>query len=163
MDDKEFEDQPKMKKLLGKIRAIVFCSFILKEALRPSTPIDKIPARLVLYFLSWSGFLVSFVMRNDINLAIVEMVRNPASGSDLRIINGTEDWNATEASLIDPATIPDDGKFDWSNSVQSFIVSSFYLFYVVSQVRKITSSVTCQVIITLFYFSAIFIPRSLAE
>jgi hypothetical protein len=26
-----------------------------------------IPARLVLYFLSWSGFLVSFMMRNDVS------------------------------------------------------------------------------------------------
>lgn len=90
----------------------------------------------MLYFLSWSGFLVSFVMRNDINLAIVEMVRNPASsGNEPRLVmNGTEDWNATETALIDDI-IPDDGKFDWSNSVQSFIVSSFYLFYVLSQVR----------------------------
>lgn len=90
----------------------------------------------MLYFLSWSGFLVSFVMRNDINLAIVEMVRNPASGNEPRLVmNGTEDWNATETALIDDDIIPDDGKFDWSNSVQSFIVSSFYLFYVLSQVR----------------------------
>lgn len=36
---------------------------------------DRIPARLVLYFLSWSGFLVSFVMRNDINFAITVMVK----------------------------------------------------------------------------------------
>lgn len=35
-----------------------------------------IPARLVLYFLSWSGFLVSFMMRNDINFAIVVMVKD---------------------------------------------------------------------------------------
>lgn len=138
MDDKEFEDQSKMKRLLGERNP----SFYL---LPPWTPfltitisflsLDKIPARLVLYFLSWSGFLVSFVMRNDINLAIVEMVRNPASGNEPRLVmNGTEDWNATETALIDDI-IPDDGKFDWSNSVQSFIVSSFYLFYVLSQVR----------------------------
>lgn len=37
---------------------------------------DKIPARLVLYFLSWSGFLVSFMMRNDMNFAIVAMIGN---------------------------------------------------------------------------------------
>ncbi|XP_021712262.1 sialin-like, partial [Aedes aegypti] len=36
-------------------------------------PTDRIPARLVLYFLSWSGFLVSFMMRNDINFALVAM------------------------------------------------------------------------------------------
>jgi hypothetical protein len=26
-----------------------------------------VPARVVLYFLSWSGFLVSFMMRNDVS------------------------------------------------------------------------------------------------
>ncbi|XP_055383878.1 sialin [Condylostylus longicornis] len=36
---------------------------------------EKVPARLVLYFLSWSGFLVSFMMRNDINFALLAMVR----------------------------------------------------------------------------------------
>lgn len=36
----------------------------------------EIPARLVLYFLSWSGFLVSFMMRNDINIALVAMVKS---------------------------------------------------------------------------------------
>lgn len=71
-------------------------------------------------------------MRNDINLAIVEMVRNPASGNE-PILNMTDVWNVTEATPTD-LPIPDDGKFDWSNSVQAFIVSSFYLFYVVSQV-----------------------------
>lgn len=30
-----------------------------------------IPARVVLYFLSWSGFLVSFMMRNDVSLIIL--------------------------------------------------------------------------------------------
>lgn len=35
----------------------------------------KVPSRMVLYFLSWSGFLVSFMMRNDINFALVAMVR----------------------------------------------------------------------------------------
>lgn len=37
------------------------------------------PARMVLYFLSLSGFLVSFVMRNDINIAIVAMVEQAPS------------------------------------------------------------------------------------
>lgn len=74
-------------------------------------------------------------MRNDINLAIVEMVRNPASDSVPTNNNLTEDWNFTTTGAPE-LIFEDDGKFDWSNSVQSFIVSSFYLFYVVSQVRK---------------------------
>lgn len=34
-----------------------------------------VPARLVLYMLSFTGFLVSFMMRSDINLTIVAMVK----------------------------------------------------------------------------------------
>lgn len=37
----------------------------------------QVPARMVLYMLSWSGFLVSFMMRTDINIAIVAMVADP--------------------------------------------------------------------------------------
>lgn len=36
-----------------------------------------VPARLVLYMLSFTGFLVSFMMRSDINIAIVAMVKLP--------------------------------------------------------------------------------------
>ena len=30
----------------------------------------NVPARVVLYFLSWSGFLVSFMMRNDVSSSL---------------------------------------------------------------------------------------------
>lgn len=36
-----------------------------------------IPARVVLYMLSFSGFLVSFMMRTDINIAMVAMAKLP--------------------------------------------------------------------------------------
>lgn len=38
-----------------------------------------VPARVVLYMLSFSGFLVSFMMRTDINIAIVAMVKLPST------------------------------------------------------------------------------------
>lgn len=70
-------------------------------------------------------------MRNDINFAIVEMVKVPASEAATGVVDNTTLSNETEIPYYDPVN---DGKFDWSNSVQSFIVSSFYFFYVVSQV-----------------------------
>lgn len=36
-----------------------------------------VPARVVLYLLSFSGFLVSFMMRMDINLTMVAMAKAP--------------------------------------------------------------------------------------
>lgn len=56
----------------------------------------EVPARLVLYFLSWSGFLVSFMMRNDINFALVVMVktRNETTAT----LNGNSTLNGTGPS-----------------------------------------------------------------
>lgn len=77
----------------------------------------------MLYFLSWSGFLVSFMMRNDINIALVSMVR-PTK------LNIHTSLNATENIAVNDI----EGEFDWSSSVQSIILGSFYGWYVISQV-----------------------------
>ncbi|KAG8266847.1 hypothetical protein J6590_062982 [Homalodisca vitripennis] len=43
-----------------------------------------VPARVVLYLLSFSGFLIAFMMRTDINIAIVAMVKlaNPSNNQN---------------------------------------------------------------------------------
>ncbi|XP_037043314.1 sialin isoform X2 [Bradysia coprophila] len=84
---------------------------------------DRIPARLVLYFLSWSGFLVSFMMRNDINFALVAMVRSPTTST---ILNGNHTTETIKQEEL--------GEFDWSSTVTSVILGSFYWCYVLSQV-----------------------------
>ncbi|XP_054745640.1 sialin [Anastrepha obliqua] len=124
----------------------------------------RIPARLVLYFLSWSGFLVSFMMRNDINFALVAMTRasdewnssiaTVSSNNTLFTLNNSA-WvnvslqhvieNATKQAVFDDATNKtvinqkmtaggNDGFYDWSPAVKSIILSSFYWCYVLSQV-----------------------------
>lgn len=110
---------------------------------------DRIPARLVLYFLSWSGFLVSFMMRNDINFALVAMVRNSNNGTNSSI---NEHCRASVSpsgvvangnfSAFDNGTIStvmgeeplEYGEFDWDSTVQAVIKGSFYWCYVLSQV-----------------------------
>ncbi|XP_032289176.1 uncharacterized transporter slc-17.2 isoform X3 [Drosophila virilis] len=82
---------------------------------------DKIPARLVLYFLSWSGFLVSFMMRNDMNFALVAMISN-----------GNE--TLTENQNVSNTLHMGSGSEDHSSIVKSVIISSFYWCYVLSQV-----------------------------
>ncbi|KAH8338974.1 hypothetical protein KR059_007657, partial [Drosophila kikkawai] len=81
---------------------------------------DKIPARLVLYFLSWSGFLVSFMMRNDMNFALVAMISN--------------DNSTHNQSIIGPQPVLVGGTEDQTSIVKSVIISSFYWCYVLSQV-----------------------------
>lgn len=110
---------------------------------------DYIPARLVLYFLSWSGFLVSFMMRNDINFALVAMVRDSSSNSSVNdhcastaapFRNGA---NTNISSLMNGSDDADPmmevqreiyGDFDWDSTVQAAIKGSFYWCYVLSQV-----------------------------
>ncbi|XP_055596408.1 sialin [Uranotaenia lowii] len=119
---------------------------------------DRIPARLVLYFLSWSGFLVSFMMRNDINFALVAMVRDSSSNTSVNhhcapssiptIANGhptgfnqSPAWNESSWKLseLDETEQTGDtpevyGEFDWDSTVQAVIKGSFYWSYVLSQV-----------------------------
>lgn len=95
----------------------------------------QVPARLVLYMLSWSGFLVSFMMRTDINLAIVAMVREPERPH----FNGTLGERYcydTDTSVEDEMTPVTDygGSLDWNADVQSYVLASFYWAYIVSQV-----------------------------
>lgn len=109
--------------LFGKFHS---CSFPDRMNFTNNVPLaDRIPARLVLYFLSWSGFLVSFMMRNDINIALVTMVRLPTNET----ANTTNSENSTTTNAID-------GEFEWSTMVQSIILGSFYCCYVLSQVRN---------------------------
>ncbi|KAM8715449.1 hypothetical protein ACLKA7_002495 [Drosophila subpalustris] len=82
---------------------------------------DKIPARLVLYFLSWSGFLVSFMMRNDMNIALVAMITN---GNETQYQNNNHSYNLNMGDATE----------DQISIVKSVIISSFYWCYVLSQV-----------------------------
>lgn len=112
---------------------------------------DRIPARLVLYFLSWSGFLVSFMMRNDINFALVAMVRDGSSNSSngdhcapsaslAPLTNGVNGNFSDLSNSTDDYAIPQDttreiyGEFEWDSTVQAVIKGSFYWCYVLSQV-----------------------------
>lgn len=100
---------------------------------------DAVPARVVLYLLSFSGFLVSFMMRTDINIAMVAMAKlpppspqhvNASTDSPLYCyspsFNSSADKESTETT--------EEGEFDWDATVQGVILSSFYWCYILSQV-----------------------------
>lgn len=98
---------------------------------------DAVAARVVLYFLSFTGFLVSFMMRTDINLAIVAMVKMPPpipknitteEPQYCFVASDISSENSTSEVLLQ-----DEGEFDWDPSIQSTILGSFYWCYVVSQ------------------------------
>lgn len=104
---------------------------------------EKVPARIVLYFLSWSGFLVSFMMRNDMNFALVAMTESvnsslaslPGSSNEttslpLRLVTDNESYN----NSINSSNIYVNKYYDWSSPIQTMILSSFFWCYVLSQV-----------------------------
>ncbi|KAF5282674.1 hypothetical protein FQA39_LY17534 [Lamprigera yunnana] len=93
----------------------------------------QVPARLVLYLLSWSGFLVSFMMRTDINLAIVAMVKdsNPMKDS---MQNTTEQYCYKYDENDTAESVNYGGSLEWTPDVQSYVLASFYWAYIVSQI-----------------------------
>ncbi|XP_068973711.1 sialin isoform X1 [Bombus flavifrons] len=99
---------------------------------------DLVPARVVLYMLSFSGFTVSFMMRNDINIAMVAMVKPPSTTSDTNVTVTSQYCYVTPNTPFTnnsaPIRLEDQGEFDWSPTIQSAISSSFYWCYILSQV-----------------------------
>ncbi|XP_014246638.1 sialin isoform X2 [Cimex lectularius] len=97
--------------------------------------LGAIPARFVLYLLSFTGFLVSFMMRTDINLAMVVMakIKTPSvynkTGSEPMYCYDTSVNSSEEVDVSQ-----EEGEFDWDPSIQTTIISSFYWCYVLSQV-----------------------------
>lgn len=74
------------------------------------------------------------MMRNDINIALVSMVRQVEAVNNSTVASNS---NATEVpiAITDAAIRRGGGEFDWSTLVQSMVLSSFYACYVLSQVR----------------------------
>ncbi|XP_069705488.1 sialin-like isoform X1 [Periplaneta americana] len=100
---------------------------------------DMVPARVVLYFLSFSGFLVSFMMRTDINIAMIAMARLPppspyAANASSSPMYCYDPANLTDALASDNITTVEEGEFDWDATTQSAILGSFYWCYILSQV-----------------------------
>lgn len=99
---------------------------------------DMVPARVVLYMLSFSGFTVSIMMRNDINIAMVAMVKSTQqTTSDTNVTTSQYCYTTANVSLTSNNSVvrlEDEGEFDWSPAIQSVISGSFYWCYILSQV-----------------------------
>uniref|UniRef100_A0A8D8XZP6 Sialin n=2 Tax=Cacopsylla melanoneura TaxID=428564 RepID=A0A8D8XZP6_9HEMI len=107
---------------------------------------DAVPARVVLYMMSFTGFLVSFMMRTDINIAMVAMVKFQSSGNSSA--NSSQPFCYTEPKITSPINGSEpplynetfvekpneEGEFDWDTTTQGAILSSFYWCYILSQV-----------------------------
>lgn len=91
--------------------------------------------------LSFSGFLVSFMMRMDINLTIVAMAKTPPTiGDHNKTVSSSSAYcyiapNISLSTENATTNSPEElGEYDWSSGTQSAIIGSFYWCYILSQI-----------------------------
>lgn len=70
------------------------------------------------------------MMRNDINIALVSMVRGNNNNNNDTMLQSIRNDSDNKVPIA-----VDNGEFEWSSSVQSVILGSFYACYVLSQVN----------------------------
>ncbi|XP_059476719.1 sialin-like [Neocloeon triangulifer] len=92
----------------------------------------NIPARVVLGFLSFSGFLTNYMLRVNLNIAIVSMT-GAANSTDANRTLAECKVNITGFEL-DESPAKSVAEFDWDNYEQGLIHGSFYWGYVLSMV-----------------------------
>lgn len=92
-----------------------------------------LPQRVVLSIILFLGIVVSYTMRACLSIAITEMVEpvnNSPKGNDSLIC-------PTDSAVIESATIMKAARatrYNWSQEEQGFILSAFFIGYVVSHI-----------------------------
>ncbi|KAK6641242.1 hypothetical protein RUM44_012951 [Polyplax serrata] len=103
---------------------------------------EKIPARHIICFMLFLGFMVSFLLRVNINLTIVAMVNstnskidcyNSTIGNDCAGNTSLPDVNDTQGKLVDVKS-DNLGEFEWNELQQGVILSSFFWGYIFFQI-----------------------------
>lgn len=118
---------------------------------QPSRP-QKMQIRVKLYILSFAGFMVNYMLRTDLNIAILAMARQDVPNNtvtstsfsmtprNLSDYNGTIAINST--LQVSPSTQPpictnppipqEPAEFNWTNLEQNNLQTGFYLSYFIS-------------------------------
>ncbi|KAF4521622.1 hypothetical protein B566_EDAN006664 [Ephemera danica] len=98
------------------------------------------PARVVLGILSFFGFFVNYMLRVNMNIAIVYMTKSASevSTSNQSVVLSECLQNVTFPQTLVNTTIDDEttdeGEFSWDAHAQGLILGSFYWSYIVSLV-----------------------------
>ncbi|XP_059476219.1 sialin-like [Neocloeon triangulifer] len=100
--------------------------------LRPS----RIPARGVLGILSFFGFFTNYMLRVNLNIAIVSMTAAPTNASwsqnKTLVLSECLANSSKHSSLADSQE--DEAEFDWDTRQQGLVLGSFYWSYIVIMV-----------------------------
>ncbi|KAK2713985.1 hypothetical protein QYM36_009765 [Artemia franciscana] len=98
---------------------------------------DLVPARYVMAFMAFLGYINVFLVRNNINLAIVAMVNYTAirgDGGGLANSSNPGEGQCGSQSPNSTATNDEDGPFAWTEPIQALISTSFLWGYVLTNI-----------------------------
>ncbi|XP_042223068.1 sialin-like [Homarus americanus] len=98
-----------------------------------------LPARMALAVISWFGFINLYMVRINLSVIIVAMVRRNSSTFTAPCLPplNTSFYGESVESLTDKTTLPNDGmegEMEWSETVQGQVLGGFYYGYVFSQI-----------------------------
>ncbi|KAK4872492.1 hypothetical protein RN001_014521 [Aquatica leii] len=99
------------------------------EAPKTSGCFGWIGSRHIVTFMLFLGMANAYVMRTNMSVAIVAMVNHSAITEHVEYDNecGTEETNSTTST-------GEDGEYAWQTDTQSYILSSFFYGYVITQI-----------------------------
>nr|CAD7197552.1 unnamed protein product [Timema douglasi] len=88
-----------------------------------------IPTRYIVALMASMGIFVQFLLKFSVSVAIVAMVKTTSSGTT----NVTNLDACPNTATISTGASAKEGEFDWSGTMQGFILSSFYYGYICTQ------------------------------
>lgn len=92
-----------------------------------------LPQRIVLAFMTFLGFMCEYMMRNLLSIAITQIAKKPYSNDSSITGEVCPADNETFANDDDGAASLE-GVYEWSESLQGVILSSFYWGYIITHV-----------------------------
>lgn len=92
------------------------------------------PARYFMTLMLFMGMANAYIMRTNMSVAIVAMVNHTYAQGDNEglVINECKNVHVVEEEV-------NDGDFNWTSTKQGYILSSFFVGYVVTQVGLLLS------------------------
>ncbi|CAG2052926.1 unnamed protein product [Timema podura] len=88
-----------------------------------------VPTRYIVALMASMGIFVQFLLKFSVSVAIVAMVKTTSSGAT----NVTSMDACPNTATISTGTSAKEGEFDWSGTMQGFVLSSFYYGYICTQ------------------------------
>ncbi|XP_042874630.1 sialin-like [Penaeus japonicus] len=96
---------------------------------------EWLPARLALAAMAWLGFINLYMVRINLSVIIVAMVRRNHTAASTApcslMLNNTQDLETDDRSDVNEK---EEGEMHWDETVQGFVLAAFFYGYVVSQV-----------------------------